>query len=824
MNSLKKPDLFRRGDVCDSCYVVCRGTLLGFVNNAQVCFWSEGDVIGLDDVLLSRGGRSFTCVVDNVACGDFDASALLLKISASSLHQLSARNFLHFLSGALMAAEHLSQVLGAESVLGASQKLSALDDFASHFYPKGSILTRPGDVVSCVFYVQDGGLTHSIQGHFGPGSLVFLPEFLASNGKIARCTLVAEKDALVVSLNFEHLVVLMSDAQFKQRVLQSLEVSIPSFEKCTLEVLCRGDVIPKDSVVVCGRADVESSRAMGEMVVRIPRIKIAQQQQEHHDKRCRTIVVVEVTAGMDKVNVTADLCFAFREKGTCTVLSGSDIAPGHSLSLSQMAGLSPLVVRHLLRRTRVRSDFCLLYVPLSSSVAWALECASAADTVLLIALEGAAAAPECESLSTIAKSVSRMDKHFALVHPSAAENLRFYDSWKAKPNWFKGSRFHHVRALVRNDYLKLSRNLRGFTLALILGGHAEGVSAFAYLGVLEAFRWHKIPVDILGGCYSGAVVGAMFSLGMRKVRIARRLTRMQPRYSVWDPLLDLVLPIFDSALTFAGRFRSAVETTFSFAEADNTKYRRPFVVDDMNVSNFFVTATHVEYAKPAVLDQGVVTDLISHCMRIPLIMPGSLVYGSLSQAVPTNEARQRGAWKVISANVNMPFSGDCRGAFWWSWVVGGTAQAALSHLAVAASVSQSSAPSDYTLDIGLDDIEADEYRKGAEVAQRGFDAAHKLIRRIKADPEMVEILGIDDSIPSEAIPSFEYVVEARRINFRKMFKIAGLALLGVFAYMVIRRKALDAEAQRIADFVKGEAMVKTDFIVDPATIPVPEKI
>lgn len=58
-------------------------------------------------------------------------------------------------------------------------------------------------------------------------------------------------------------------------------------------------------------------------------------------------------------------------------------------------------------------------------------------------------------------------------------------------------------------------------------------------------------------------VDDVFSL---QIRVARRIKRMQHRFSVMDPILDLVIYLFDSKYTFANRQRRSVETTFSVAD------------------------------------------------------------------------------------------------------------------------------------------------------------------------------------------------------------------------------------------------------------------
>ena len=79
----------------------------------------------------------------------------------------------------------------------------------------------------------------------------------------------------------------------------------------------------------------------------------------------------------------------------------------------------------------------------------------------------------------------------------------------------------HVRTGNVNDTARLARFLRGTANTLVLS--AGGARGFAHLGVIRALREAHIPIDLIGGCSMGSIVGAAVALEWDDAEIKERL-------------------------------------------------------------------------------------------------------------------------------------------------------------------------------------------------------------------------------------------------------------------------------------------------------------
>ena len=208
------------------------------------------------------------------------------------------------------------------------------------------------------------------------------------------------------------------------------------------------------------------------------------------------------------------------------VLSADDTFQAVHLTFSAASARCPVWLQMHVLRARAEVALCIFVVPFPSSQTWALECAIQADAVLLIAEDrmvspsssasvapspaatGAIPAPPAfHPLSVVPLTSRALKRHFLLVHEVAQE--RYLESQRWAPEQIEWDGVHHVHRGNMGDVRLLCHRLCGRRIGLVLGGHAEGVAAFAYLGVLRAFRARRVPIDILGGCFTGAAVGAI---------------------------------------------------------------------------------------------------------------------------------------------------------------------------------------------------------------------------------------------------------------------------------------------------------------------------
>src|SRR4029077_8885052 len=79
----------------------------------------------------------------------------------------------------------------------------------------------------------------------------------------------------------------------------------------------------------------------------------------------------------------------------------------------------------------------------------------------------------------------------------------------------------HIRTNNASDIARLARLLRGTANTLILS--AGGARGFAHVGVVRALREARVPIDLIGGCSMGSIVGAAVALEWDDAEIKERL-------------------------------------------------------------------------------------------------------------------------------------------------------------------------------------------------------------------------------------------------------------------------------------------------------------
>ena len=155
--------------------------------------------------------------------------------------------------------------------------------------------------------------------------------------------------------------------------------------------------------------------------------------------------------------------------------------------------------------------------------AWAAFAIRQADRVIVVAGDGDAA-----------RFAERADLH-------EAELLVWSGGVGAATPWLDalGARtLYLVRpGESRRDLGRAARRIAGRSVGIVLSG--GGARAFAHIGVLDEFAAAGIQIDRVGGCSMGALLGAMYALGMEPDEIDARC------YEEWvrrRPLTDYRIP------------------------------------------------------------------------------------------------------------------------------------------------------------------------------------------------------------------------------------------------------------------------------------------
>jgi NTE family protein len=163
---------------------------------------------------------------------------------------------------------------------------------------------------------------------------------------------------------------------------------------------------------------------------------------------------------------------------------------------------------------------------------WTKLCLRQADRVLLVASSGA---PFTMPI-WLAEEGKECRRPFDLVviRQGRGNIRRTVECWRARLPIDVVCQVRHGNP---NDIARLLRLLRGTAVGLVLS--AGGARGFAHLGVVRALREAHVPIDRVGGCSMGAIVGAAVAMEWDDAEIRERL---RSAFVESNPINDYTLP------------------------------------------------------------------------------------------------------------------------------------------------------------------------------------------------------------------------------------------------------------------------------------------
>ena len=179
------------------------------------------------------------------------------------------------------------------------------------------------------------------------------------------------------------------------------------------------------------------------------------------------------------------------------------------------------------------SDLILYQVDLDDAI-WSQLCLRQADRVVLVA-SAKALRPPPVWLIHHARDWRQPIDLIALHDGSGSSPASTIGYWRDRLTIELSCNIRHGN---RNDLARLARLLMGEAVGLVLGG--GGARGFAHIGVIRALREAQIPIDLIGGCSMGAIVGAAVALEWDDAEIEERMRRA---FVDSNPLSDYTLPL-----------------------------------------------------------------------------------------------------------------------------------------------------------------------------------------------------------------------------------------------------------------------------------------
>ncbi|MFC1903844.1 patatin-like phospholipase family protein [Chloroflexota bacterium] len=171
------------------------------------------------------------------------------------------------------------------------------------------------------------------------------------------------------------------------------------------------------------------------------------------------------------------------------------------------------------------------------------------------------------------------------------------------------------------------------------GGAARGL---AHIGVLEVLEKEGIPIDMIAGTSTGAIIGALYAQGKNSSQIANLALGLS-----WKKLASMV----DISLPRSGFLKGKkIKDLLALSLGGDIQF------SDLKIP-FACVATDIDTGEEVVIDHGSVLEAIRASISLPAVFTvvklgkRYLVDGGLVNPVPVSVVKRMGADFIIAVNV-----------------------------------------------------------------------------------------------------------------------------------------------------------------------------
>ena len=280
----------------------------------------------------------------------------------------------------------------------------------------------------------------------------------------------------------------------------------------------------------------------------------------------------------------------------------------------------------------------VIYQPDPEDTAWSRLCLSQSDMVLLVASAGDD--PSVGAVEARALATGSVRSELAVLHqadPVSPAQISATAGWlKRRPV----ADHHHLRDGRPSDIARLARMITGTGCGLVLGG--GGARGLAHLGVIRALEEAGVPIDVVGGTSMGAIMAALYALGMdhaERVRVITGIARNGRR---------LVTPTLPLIALSAGRYLDRIL-------ADNLG---SVPIEDLPL-RFYCVSANLNRAEEVIHERGPLWPAVRASLALPGIYPpvyaagDLLIDGGALDNVPVDVMRARvGNGSIVAVDVS----------------------------------------------------------------------------------------------------------------------------------------------------------------------------
>jgi NTE family protein len=417
------------------------------------------------------------------------------------------------------------------------------------FLPGGQILFRENEVADSLYIVISGCLGVVVRGNDGHDVLV---------ARIPAGETVGEMGLL--------------DGGIRSATVEALrDTELLKFDKASYE----------DRLL----RDPRSIHALISLLVR--RLRKTTHTENRTTLPSRTVAVVPLALDVDHRRVANDLHKQLSSGGQRAILLDC-------MSAERSTGW--------FHATEAGNDITL-YCAEPANQEWTNLCLRQADRVLFIASATSAFATP----PWLAGQLLRRPADLVLLHDSGRSGLHPNAPWRKH---VPVDLICHVRTGNVSDIARLARLLRGTANTLVLS--AGGARGFAHLGVVRALREARVPIDLIGGCSMGSIVGAAVALEWDDVEIRERLRHS---FVNTNPVNDYTLPFL--SLIKGRKVARLLEQNFGGLRIE--ELWRPF----------FCVSTNLTTGTLAVHRDGPLVGALHASISIPGLLPPVIIGGDV---------------------------------------------------------------------------------------------------------------------------------------------------------------------------------------------------
>lgn len=576
--------LFKQGEKADSMYVLIAGVLgvrITHQDGSETILdrLAPGAILG-EMAQMSGGERTATVYAIN--------NAGVIKLSRQKLDEITrtADQASQILDDASAPRWQRLMIVKTLSHLFGNLETSALHSLQNHIewqhHSNGSIVFKAGDPPDGLFIVVNGRLrvmvsnqdgVQSLHSEIGPGETV--GEFGVLTGEVRSATIIAVRETDIIKISQDDFNLLIN--KYPQLLGNITKIIVERQQRAI-----KG--IPRSSPVA------------------------------------QTIGLLPADPSIDLHKFSTQLSIALADNGSVMILDSHKFNElfddsGRANNGSKNGG--SIGINAWFGEMQTRNDFVIFTMD-PQLTSWTQLCIGQADRILIVADPSSDPAPsEIENLLSELEIPIRTE--LVLWHPESTIMPVGTEAWLAGRHV---QAHHHIRLNESGHMQRLARRLCNHAIGLVLSG--GGARGFSHLGVYQAMKELKIPIDFVGGVSFGALMAGLIALQYAP----DNLMNLADKFASPRKIFDYTLP-FTSLMT-SHKVTNICQELFG-----------ELMIEDLWCP-FFCVSTNLSLATPTIHQSGYLWKAVRASLSIPGIFApvitddGVLVDGGVMDNFPVD--------------------------------------------------------------------------------------------------------------------------------------------------------------------------------------------